>query len=119
MEVRKTIRNSKFIIVIRTDDKRTCLLNFVDGERVIGEYFKEQQKTEGRLPCADLPRELKSVGVPSQYVSEVDAYLKHIEPDQPSAEKHRYKMSSRGADADAGAASEPTHSSADASGGAN
>jgi hypothetical protein len=68
---RNAVRGSQFILVSQRKDKSKCLMNVLDGERVLKESLQEQNRTTREVSCREAvsylrgcefsPKSIKSV----------------------------------------------------------
>jgi hypothetical protein len=76
-DVQKIIRESRFVLILREQDGKTCIVNALTGERIFKEGPDAQSASEIEIPCQEIWKQVPELDVvPEQARAEITELLK-------------------------------------------
>ena len=77
VDAQKVIRESRFVLILREQDGKTCMVNSLTGERIFKEGPDAQSASAMEIPCAEVWRYVLELDVvPEQARVEINQLLK-------------------------------------------
>jgi hypothetical protein len=75
--VRTDIRESRFVLILREQDGKTCMVNSLTGERIFREGPSAQSASAIEMPCQEIWKQVPELDVvPEQAQAEITELLK-------------------------------------------
>lgn len=69
------------VLVLRTEDQRTCVVNRLSGSRILEEDAMQQDSTAKEMSCRDIGHEMDGLDLPPSMITEIQAYVNSPNPD--------------------------------------
>jgi hypothetical protein len=88
-DAQKIIRESRFVLILREQDGKTCMVNSLTGERIFREGPSAQSASAIEMPCQEIWKQVRELDVvPQQAQAEITELLKT--PPAPPKFKRRH-----------------------------